>query len=53
MVDIRPRVAARDQLPRTDTRHTQPACPEIEAVTMEGIRCTAPGESALIKLLAA
>ena len=45
------RVAARDQLPRKDTRHTQQACPETEAGTTEGIRCTAPGESVLIKLL--
>ena len=52
MVDIRQRVAARDQLPRTDTRHTDWRV-EMEAETAEGIRCTAPGESALVKLLAA
>ena len=44
---------ARDQLPRTDPRLTQPECMETEAGTAEGIRCSAPGESALVKLLAA
>ena len=34
------RVAARDQLPRTDTRRTQPACAETEAGTAERIRRT-------------
>ena len=37
------RVAATDQLPRTDTRDTQPACAETEAGTTEGRRCRAPG----------
>ena len=47
------RVAARDQLLRTDTRRTQPAHMETETGTVEGIRHTAPRESAPIKLLAA
>ena len=45
MVDICRRVAARGQLPKTDTRHTRLACMETEAGTAEGIRCAAPGES--------
>ena len=47
------RVAARDQLPRTDTRRTQMGRMETEAGTAEGIRCTAPRESVPVKLLAA
>ena len=46
-------VAARDQLPRRDTRWTEPVSMETEAGTTEGIRRAAPGESALVKLLAA
>ena len=40
------RVAARNQLPRRDTRRTRPASPETEAGTSEGIRHTTPGECA-------
>ena len=47
------RVVARDQLPRTDTRHTKLMCTETEAGTAEGIRNAAPRESTLVKLLAA
>ena len=47
------RVAARDQLLRTDTRRTQPAHMETETGTVEGIRHTAPRESVLIRLLVA
>ena len=42
---------ARDQLPRTDTRHTKLMCMETEAGTAEGLRSTAPEEGMLIKLL--
>ena len=51
--------AARGQLPRTDTRRTQPARAETEAGTAEGRMCTAlgrvhrTGESAPVRLLAA
>lgn len=44
---------ARGQLPRTDTRRTRLARAETEAGTREGIRRTAPRETALVKLLAA
>ena len=44
---------ARDQLPRTDTRWTQPARTETEAGAAEGRRRAAPGESAPVRLPAA
>ena len=53
MVDIRREGQARDQLPRRGTRRTWPARAETEAGAAEGIRRAAPGESALVKLLAA
>ena len=37
------RAAARDQLPRKDTRRIGLAHKETEAGTSEGIRCVAPG----------
>ena len=45
------RVEARDQLPKRDAKYTGPGHLETEAGTGEGIRCTAPEESAVIKLL--
>ena len=53
MVDILQGVAGRNQLPKRDTRRTRWAHLENEAGTTEGIRCTAPGESVVVKLPAA